>query len=243
MKKLNNKGFAISAILYTLLALILILMVVMLAVMGSRKNTINKVNEDVVSDINTERSSNSNSNGGDSNSNGGDSNSNVNLSINWRKDIFPGNYANTTALYNDYTDISLNGNGAIQAPSTSNSFTGFNIISGPDNTQQNYKKGYYLSNNNAYICFKTPANVKGTIYYVIGGPVSNNSSSDSSVRLRLNGNSGSVLQTSTAPKNNAKQYTYSPMEASTTYCLFRNSRNSVAYIYSIFLYSPGGEEL
>ena len=241
MKKLNNKGFAISAVLYTLLALILLLMVVMLAVIGSRKTTINKVNEDINSDIvngRTKPDSNSNSNGGESNSNS-DSNSNSNsnsnqTTIHWQKDILPGNYNGVTQLINDYSDINLTASGGIQQ--YSGNTWGYNVRTGPQNNTYNFKKGLFLSEPTSYMCFKTPANVKGTIWYVIGG-----GDSTSSVQLRLDSSTGNVLQTSAATRRTANSYSYTNMEANTTYCLVRNSNRYFAYIYGVFLYSPGGE--
>lgn len=49
---LNNKGFAISSVLYLALILFLILIVALLAMMGSRKNILDKMRNDAYNNIN-----------------------------------------------------------------------------------------------------------------------------------------------------------------------------------------------
>jgi hypothetical protein len=52
MKKLNNKGFAISSILYSMLILIVTLMFLVLGIMSSRRTTLNKLIKNTQTDIN-----------------------------------------------------------------------------------------------------------------------------------------------------------------------------------------------
>lgn len=52
MMHLNNKGFAISSVLYIALVLFLILIVSLLAMMGSRKNILDKMRKDAYNSIN-----------------------------------------------------------------------------------------------------------------------------------------------------------------------------------------------
>ena len=52
MMHLNNKGFAISSVLYLALILFLILIVALLAMMGSRKNILDKMRNDAYNNIN-----------------------------------------------------------------------------------------------------------------------------------------------------------------------------------------------
>ena len=61
MMHLNNKGFAISSVLYLALILFLILIVALLAMMGSRKNILDKMRNDAYNNIN-DKIKNSNSN-------------------------------------------------------------------------------------------------------------------------------------------------------------------------------------
>lgn len=52
MMHLNNRGFAISSVLYLALVLFLILIVSLLAMMGSRKNILDKMRKDAYNSIN-----------------------------------------------------------------------------------------------------------------------------------------------------------------------------------------------
>lgn len=52
MVRLNNRGFAISSVLYMALLLFLILIVSLLAMMGSRKNILDKMRRDAYNSIN-----------------------------------------------------------------------------------------------------------------------------------------------------------------------------------------------
>ncbi len=51
MRKMNNKGFAVTGILYTLLVLFLALMLGLITVFSNRKNILNKLKEDVVNNV------------------------------------------------------------------------------------------------------------------------------------------------------------------------------------------------
>lgn len=50
MKKINNKGFAVTGILYTLLVLFLVLMISLISVFSNRKNVLDKLKEGIVKD-------------------------------------------------------------------------------------------------------------------------------------------------------------------------------------------------
>lgn len=52
MMRLNNRGFAISSVLYITLVLFLILIVSLLAMMSSRKNILDKMRKDAYNSIN-----------------------------------------------------------------------------------------------------------------------------------------------------------------------------------------------
>lgn len=54
MFKLNNKGFAISGILYSILILFLLLLTAILGILGSRKAVLDKTKNDVFKDLNKE---------------------------------------------------------------------------------------------------------------------------------------------------------------------------------------------
>lgn len=56
--KLNNKGFAITSILYGLLILFVVLTSTYLAILSSKKNNIDKITEDLEEDYFTSNSSN-----------------------------------------------------------------------------------------------------------------------------------------------------------------------------------------
>ncbi len=62
MKKLNEKGFAISAILYTMLILIVLLMFLIVSLLANRSATLKKMSKEVKSNIDSINNSNSNSN-------------------------------------------------------------------------------------------------------------------------------------------------------------------------------------
>lgn len=51
MKKLNNRGFAISAILYTMLILVVLLLFLVLNILSSRRATLNKLSTETQKDI------------------------------------------------------------------------------------------------------------------------------------------------------------------------------------------------
>lgn len=53
MKKLNNKGFAISGILYSIMVLFLMLLLSILGILGSRKATLDKSKKDVLESLNS----------------------------------------------------------------------------------------------------------------------------------------------------------------------------------------------
>lgn len=57
--KLNNKGFAITSVLYGLLILFVVLTSTYLAILSSKKNNIDKITEDLEEDYFTSNSSNS----------------------------------------------------------------------------------------------------------------------------------------------------------------------------------------
>ena len=50
--KLNNKGFAIASILYSIMVLFLVLLLSILGMLGSRKATLDKNKKDIVSELN-----------------------------------------------------------------------------------------------------------------------------------------------------------------------------------------------
>ena len=52
MLKLNNKGFAIASILYSIMVLFLMLLLSILGMLGSRKATLDKNKKDIVSELN-----------------------------------------------------------------------------------------------------------------------------------------------------------------------------------------------
>ena len=52
MLKLNNKGFAIASILYSIMVLFLMLMLSILGMLGSRKATLDKNKKDIVGELN-----------------------------------------------------------------------------------------------------------------------------------------------------------------------------------------------
>lgn len=56
--KLNNKGFAITSVLYGLLILFVVLTSTYLAILSSKKNNIYKITEDLEEDYFTSNSSN-----------------------------------------------------------------------------------------------------------------------------------------------------------------------------------------
>lgn len=56
--KLNNKGFAITSILYGLLILFVVLTSTYLAILSSKKNNIDKITENLEEDYFTSNSSN-----------------------------------------------------------------------------------------------------------------------------------------------------------------------------------------
>lgn len=56
--KLNNKGFAITSVLYGLLILFVVLTSTYLAILSSKKNNIDKITEDLEGDYFTSNSSN-----------------------------------------------------------------------------------------------------------------------------------------------------------------------------------------
>ncbi|MDY5058029.1 MAG: hypothetical protein SPF04_00920 [Bacilli bacterium] len=56
--KLNNKGFAITSVLYGLLILFVVLTSTYLAILSSKKNNIDKITEDLEEDYFTSNSSN-----------------------------------------------------------------------------------------------------------------------------------------------------------------------------------------
>ena len=56
--KLNNKGFAITSVLYGLLILFVVLTSTYLAILSSKKNNIDKITEDLEEDYSTSNSSN-----------------------------------------------------------------------------------------------------------------------------------------------------------------------------------------
>ena len=56
--KLNNKGFAITSVLYGLLILFVVLKSTYLAILSSKKNNIDKITEDLEEDYFTSNSSN-----------------------------------------------------------------------------------------------------------------------------------------------------------------------------------------
>ena len=56
--KLNNKGFAITSVLYGLLILFVVLTIKYLAILSSKKNNIDKITEDLEEDYFTSNSSN-----------------------------------------------------------------------------------------------------------------------------------------------------------------------------------------
>ena len=49
--KLNNKGFAISSIIYLILVLVIILITITLSILGSRKLIIDKIKDEVLNNI------------------------------------------------------------------------------------------------------------------------------------------------------------------------------------------------
>lgn len=53
MRKLNNKGFAIASILYSVMVLFLILLLSILGILGSRKAILDKNKKDIVGDLNS----------------------------------------------------------------------------------------------------------------------------------------------------------------------------------------------
>ncbi len=56
--KLNNKGFAITSVLYGLLILFVVLTSTYLAILSSKKNNIDKITEDLEEDYFASNSSN-----------------------------------------------------------------------------------------------------------------------------------------------------------------------------------------
>lgn len=56
--KLNNKGFAITSVLYGLLILFVVLTSTYLAILSSKKNNIDKITENLEEDYFTSNSSN-----------------------------------------------------------------------------------------------------------------------------------------------------------------------------------------
>lgn len=56
--KLNNKGFAITSVLYGLLILFVVLTSTYLVILSSKKNNIDKITEDLEEDYFTSNSSN-----------------------------------------------------------------------------------------------------------------------------------------------------------------------------------------
>ncbi len=54
MLKLNNKGFAVSGIIYSILILFLILIFGILSILGSRKLILDKFKNDVMNELNDE---------------------------------------------------------------------------------------------------------------------------------------------------------------------------------------------
>lgn len=56
--KLNNKGFAITSVLYGLLILFVVLTSTYLAILSSKKNNIDKITEDLEEDYFTSNRSN-----------------------------------------------------------------------------------------------------------------------------------------------------------------------------------------
>ncbi len=56
--KLNNKGFAITSVLYGLLILFVVLTSTYLAILSSKKNNIDKITEDLEEDYFNSNSSN-----------------------------------------------------------------------------------------------------------------------------------------------------------------------------------------
>ena len=53
MKKLNNKGFAISSILYSIMVLFLTLLLSILGMLGSRKATLDRTKKDILDELNS----------------------------------------------------------------------------------------------------------------------------------------------------------------------------------------------
>lgn len=53
MKKLNNKGFAISSILYSIMVLFLMLLLSILGILGSRKATLDRTKKDILNELNS----------------------------------------------------------------------------------------------------------------------------------------------------------------------------------------------
>lgn len=58
MKKLNNKGFAISSILYSIMVLFLMLLLSILGILGSRKATLDRTKKDILDELNSNYLSN-----------------------------------------------------------------------------------------------------------------------------------------------------------------------------------------
>lgn len=219
MKKLNDKGFAISAVLYTLLTLILILMIVMLAVVGSRKTTINKVNEDVMSDINSERPSNDNGSNSNSNSNSdSNSNSNSNSNTKWQKFIIFDNYNNFASATTQNNDVSLRISSSYNYFWTDRTAT---INGGPAGAPNNYRNAVNLSGNIYYVCFKP---LKNSNIYVAMGAGKNKAK-------------GQI--TGTMPANNininANQNSMKTFDGRTNveYCVKRTDKT--LYVYAIYM--------
>lgn len=58
MKKLSNKGFAISSILYSIMVLFLMLLLSILGILGSRKATLDRTKKDILDELNSNYLSN-----------------------------------------------------------------------------------------------------------------------------------------------------------------------------------------
>lgn len=58
MKKLNNKGFAIASILYSIMVLFLMLLLCILGILGSRKATLDKNKKDILESLNKDVTTN-----------------------------------------------------------------------------------------------------------------------------------------------------------------------------------------
>ena len=54
MRKLNNKGFAIASILYSIMVLFLLLLLSILGILGNRKAILDKNKKDILEELNKE---------------------------------------------------------------------------------------------------------------------------------------------------------------------------------------------